>query len=528
MSRNRFPALLRAHAALTGELDPQRVLRYLADIARELVHAEYGAAALVGDDGGIDEFVYAGVAADVAQQIGNPPAGHGILGLLTNHPTPMRLPDAGAHPAAKGFPQHHPEIAGFLGVPIRVRNRVAGSLYVADRARGRFSAEDEQVVVALAVVGGVALDNARLHHEYERHRRWLAASTEVARRLFTGTDPRPLEMVLHHAQLAADADFATIALPVRHGQLVVEAALGMLAAPLVGTVVELSGSLEERVLRSGTPLRAAYAAAAMPREAGPVMAVPLSAGDGDVAVLGLGRARGQRSFTDADLDHLTAFARHAGEALEINQGHFDQQTRLLIEDSDRIRADLHDHVIQELFAIGMGLQGLAPLQEKADSRMRINGYVVRLDTAIRRIRSTIYDTPLHHHDDAGLQQRLLDVVEDESSANGPPVQLRFAGQLNQSVPPALVEHVVAVAREALSNIVRHAHASRASLSVGVLDGLVTVEIVDDGRGIGTTTRANGLANMRRRAETHGGTLSVAAPEGGGTHLIWTARVTPAT
>lgn len=525
ITRNRLPALLRVHAAVTGELDEQLVLRHLTDAARELAGGDYAAAALVGDDGQVAEFVYSGVGPDTARLIGKFPQGHGLLGLLINHPAPIRLAEARDHPAAAGLPRHHPVIAGFLGVPIRVRNRVVGSLYVAGRAPGRFSAEDEQFVVALAAVAGVALDGARLHREHERHRRWLATSSEVARRLFTGIDARPLEMVLCHAMRAAEADFATVVLPAGHGHLVVEAVAGTLAAPLLGAVVDAEGSLEEDVLKSGTPLRSDKGAAGLP-EPGPAMVVPLLTGNGDAGVIAVGRQASGKSFTEADVAHLAAFAGHAGQSLEIDQVHADEQTRLLIEDGDRIRADLHDHVIQELFAIGLGLQGLAPMQERLDTRRRINGYVVRLDAAIRRIRSTIYDTPLRTHDSSTVQERLLAVVDDESSANGLPVRLQFTGQLNHSVPPELADHVVAVAREALSNVVRHAHATKATVRVGVVDDVVTVEVVDDGRGIGPSisTRANGLTNMRRRAENNGGTLDLATPAGGGTHLTWAARV----
>jgi signal transduction histidine kinase len=209
-------------------------------------------------------------------------------------------------------------------------------------------------------------------------------------------------------------------------------------------------------------------------------------------------------------------------ALELDRSRANRQAMALLREHDRIAADLHDHVIQELFATGMGLQGMLAAIDRPELRGRLVGYVDALDATIRRIRATIFQL---QHDQAvsePLKERLLKVVEEEDTALGTAIDVSFSGPVDDDVPAHLAEDVVAVVREALSNAARHAHADNVRMSVAVTGDRVKVQIEDDGIGLDNSTRSSGLTNLRQRAERHHGTFDIASSPEGGTTMRWTA------
>ena len=189
-AQGRLRGLLRANAAVAGELNLPVVLRHVVQAARDLVRARYGALGVIGPDGRLEQFVHVGMDPDQVDRIGHLPTGQGLLGALIQRPEPVRLTDLRAHPDAAGFPDQHPPMTSFLGVPIRVHGQVFGNLYLTDSANGEFTAEDEQLVTALAGTAGTAIANARLHQEAVDQRRWLDASSKLTQQLFARTAER--------------------------------------------------------------------------------------------------------------------------------------------------------------------------------------------------------------------------------------------------------------------------------------------------------------------------------------------------
>jgi len=210
-------------------------------------------------------------------------------------------------------------------------------------------------------------------------------------------------------------------------------------------------------------------------------------------------------------------------AMELARVRAEQITLAQVEDHDRIAADLHDHVIQELFALGMALQGHAARTDTVTAE-RLNRYADILDETIKKIRTSIYGLHQPRQAPAGLPARLMEIIEVHTAQLGFPVSVRFTGPLDPGPDEALAHDILAVAREALSNCARHAHATAASLSLTRQDRLITLGVTDNGRGLGTFARSSGLTSMRRRAADHGGTFQVTTLAGGGTRLTWTASV----
>jgi len=262
----------------------------------------------------------------------------------------------------------------------------------------------------------------------------------------------------------------------------------------------------------------------LPSDIGAVIAVPVLGQDRAVrGALIVAHAPNREHFTMHDRDHLTRFADHAGVALELERARAEHEALRQLEDHERIAADLHDHVIQQIFATGMGLQCMLTQLSRPDQQTRISGYIDTLDGTIRSIRNAIYR--LHSGPEAvpTLRKRLHSVLTEQTASTDLTAHIGFTGPVDE-LPDPLHDDVIAVPREALSNTVRHANARTVEVTITLAGPDLTVEVTDDGDGIGTPTRNSGLANMRRRARTHAGTLSHDTPPGGGTHLTWTARI----
>jgi signal transduction histidine kinase len=465
---------------------------------------------------------------ELVARIGDLPRGQGILGLLIRQPVPLRLADLSGHPASAGFPPGHPPMTGFLGVPVRIGEEVFGNLYLTERSRGgEFTADDEQLAIALAAAAGAAIANARQFAESEQRRRWLDASAELTSLLLSGKAMRPHALITQLAVAAADADFGTLAVPHGADQVIVTSFSGELAAGMMNQVEALADSLAGQAIRTGkaslvTGEGCQAATAALGAGTGPLIVVPLVAGEQIRGALLLGRLAARPGYTGTDLDMAATFAGHAAMAMELVRARADQITLAQAEDHDRIAGDLHDHVIQELFALGMRLQGHAARSDPATAEL-VNGYVDTLDEVINKIRTSIFG--LHQPDaaPAGLSARVMEIIDEHTAQLGFTAGIRFAGPLDPGPDEALAHDILAVTREALSNCARHARATAATISLVLQDGLITLDITDNGRGLGTPARSSGLSSMRRRAERNGGTFQLTTPPTGGTHLTWTAR-----
>ncbi|MBB5431158.1 signal transduction histidine kinase [Nocardiopsis composta] len=527
--RDRVHSLLEAVVSIGTGLDLETMLRRIVEAAMSLVGARYGALGVIDDQGGLERFVPVGLSEEEIAAIEHWPKGRGLLGLLIKDPHPLRLAVLAEHPESHGFPRGHPPMRSFLGVPIRVRHEVFGNLYLTEKAGGGvFDEDDEAIVTALATAAGVAVENARLYEETHRREKWLDASDEITTRLLTGTDTgEVLHLIAQKARRMSEADIAAIATPDGGTRLTVRAADGSGAGDVEGRSVPMEGSLTGQVFHDGEPLvtdiaRPGSEPAPLLDDlgVGPSLLVPLGTRGTARGVLLLGRRAGAAPFAPSTLHLLHAFTGHAAVALELADARAAAERLVVLEDRDRIAKDLHDVVIQRLFAVAMSLMGSVRRIEPPDQSHRVQQAVDDLDDTIRQIRSTIFALQnLGAGERPWLRNRILDVVNDATGTLGFAAGLRLEGPLDSGVPDGIAEHVLAVLQEALSNAARHAGASRVDVRVAV-DGEVAVEVEDDGVGIPGDVRRSGLRNLADRASMLGGTFEAAPRPQGGTRLRW--------
>lgn len=527
-TRDRVHALLEAVVSIGSDLDLETVLRRIVEASTTLVDARYGALGVIGEGGRLVQFITVGVTEEEIAAIGNWPHGRGILGLLIKDPRPLRLPDLAAHPESTGFPANHPPMHGFLGVPIRVRDEVFGNLYLTEKSGGgEFDEDDESVVAALATAAGVAIENARLYQDARRRERWLEASAEVSTSLLSGTGSGDvIAVVAERARQICDADLAWVAVA-DSGELSVEAASGAQAAELRGLRVPVEGSAAGRVYRSGRPLvrvdaddevRLIHIPGTV--RIGPALIVPLGLGATARGVLVVASEPGKPVFGEPVRRLLEPFAAQAAVALELADRRRDAERLVVLEDRDRIAKDLHDTVIQRLFATAMTLMSAIKITEKRDVAVRVQRAVDDLDDTIRQIRSTIF--ALQTTTEQTLRTRVHGIVDGATEALGFAPAVRLDGLLDTVVDEVTGDNVLAVLQEALSNAARHARATHVSVTLGVRGDLLTLRVEDDGVGIPEGGRRSGLRNMAGRAAALGGTFEVRPREGGGTVLDWQA------
>jgi signal transduction histidine kinase len=531
-TRDRSHALLEAIVAVGSELDLATLLHRIVEAAVALADATYGALGVIGEPDRLSQFTTVGLDDEARARIGPLPSGRGILGLLIREPDPLRLKNLSDHQASFGFPPNHPPMSSFLGVPVRVRGEVFGNLYLTNKRSGEeFDEEDERVVVALAAAVGVAVENARLYDDARQRERWLQASSAVTTTLLSGTDPsEALGVVARWAREVADADVALIALQDADRGLVVEIADGHDADKLRGLVLPMLGSLIGEAFSSGEAVAVAelgtgsrLAAALGPNQLGAAMFVPLGELPAVMGVLGVVMPVGAPQFGTHSATMLRNFAGQAAVALQLAQARRDAERVVLYEDRDRIARDLHDLVIQRLFASGMQLESASRLIANDQATTRVRHVVDELDGTIREIRSAIYalQTP-SGTGSATVRSHLLEVKDASAQTLGFTPSLQFEGPVDTAVPPAICEQMVAVLVEALSNVARHALAHRVSVVASAGENAATLRVIDDGIGLPDHGRRSGLTNLADRAARLGGTFSVAkVSSAGGTELVWT-------
>ncbi|HEX8094716.1 GAF domain-containing protein [Jatrophihabitans sp.] len=523
--------LLAANEAIMGHLELPVVLRQIVRAACNLVDARYGALGVINPDGdGLEQFVYEGIDDETAARIGSLPTGRGLLGALIQDPRPIRLKRIADDPRSVGFPAHHPPMDSFLGVSITVRSSVFGNLYLTGRRHGDFTEADEELVRAVAGTAAVAIENARLYDEARRRERWLQATAEVTQQLLSYSGEDPLTVIARSVHEIADADLVTVVLPAATpGELMVEVAIGLGADRMTGMCYPTEHSMAGAVIDASEPIliddieeKPQYTLHM--REVAPVNAViglPLTGSSKPRGCLLVARLSGRRGFTQNDLQMATIFANHAAVALELADARSDQQRIVLLEDRDRIARDLHDHVIQRLFATGLTVQSLQTHQPEPAAAAKLGQVVTDLDDTIRQIRTSIFDLrgPLSPVS-ARVRTDLLKVAAEQAAHLGFEPTLRFSGPVDSVVSPEVAAELTAVLREALSNVVRHAHAGFVEVTLDVARGQLGLSVADDGVGMGDTTRRSGLANLDERARRHGGSLTVTSSPNGGTQLQW--------
>ncbi|MEZ5117798.1 MAG: GAF domain-containing protein [Candidatus Nanopelagicales bacterium] len=568
MRDDRDRGLFSAVVAVAAGLELGATLRRIVQAAVDLVDATYGALGVLGPDGRVVDFVHVGIDTATAEQIGPLPSGKGILGLLVEHPVPIRLDDLKAHPSSAGFPAHHPPMTSFLGVPIRVRGEVFGNLYLTEkRGGGAFTPDDEHTVMALAAAAGVAIENARLYERTRQRERWQRAVTEIDNAVLSGADAgEVLELVAFRARVLAAADVTAVVLPDSDGVLTVEIVdvrdpdseeeppssrwsvhrsrrrrhvprldTGRLRAWVGQPVPE--ASVLRRAYREGRTtvehsLDLDDAPVTEDGESvgifGTMVVIPLRTPARVLGILVLLWENDAPPFTEEALELAEAFATQAAVTLVLAEARREHERLVVYEDRDRIARDLHDLVIQRVFATGMMLQGVSRVPGTPDAvKERVSRAVDDLDATIKEIRQTIF--ALHEPVEGpatGLRGRVLREAAQSASTLGFSPAVRFAGPVDSLVPSGVADHLVAAVREALSNAARHARAGRAEVLVQIEDNDVVLRVTDDGVGMPVAGgRRSGITNLLVRAEALGGSCLVErADEDGGTRLVWRVPV----
>ena len=529
-TRDRVHGLLEAVLAVGSSPELEAVLPRIVEAAVTLVNARYGALGVVGEDGQLAEFIPVGLDEAEIAAIDHWPEGHGLLGRLISDPRPLRLPNIADHIYSSGFPDGHPPMRTFLGVPVRIRGEVYGNLYLTEKRGGAaFDEEDEVLVTALSAAAGVAIENARLFDESQRQQRWLRASSEVTRRLLAGAAVEEvLGFVTEQTLEMTGADLVVLALPdASRRQLIVTHAAGAGAQRTLGLVLPTAASVSGEVLASGQPItvedfrndeRVARAAREN-LDLGPATIFPLGAAGHARGVMTIGRHPGAMPLPRAAVDLVTTFAAQAAIGLELAERRSDAERLTVFEDRDRIARDLHDLVIQRLYASGMKLQGTMPMIDRPAAKERVSSVVDDLDVTIKDIRQAIFALQGRGKAAPVLRDEVMDVIEEMTEPMGMTSSLRLTGQLDDGVPGDIGEDMLHALREALSNAARHGKATSAEVKIGAGSEL-SLLVRDNGSGITDTFRRSGLANLAQRAEHYGGTLKVGPAEGGGTELHW--------
>lgn len=529
-TQERMNGLLSAVVGLAQDLSLETVLDRLVRSACDLVGARYGALGVIGEDRSLSHFITVGIDDEGISSIGDLPTGHGVLGLLIREPVPLRLHDLGQHPIASGFPPNHPPMKTFLGVPVRVRDEVFGNLYLTEKNGGQdFTPEDEDLAMALAAAAGVAIQNARLFDDSRRRQKWLEAGMELSSRLIVTPGPddvENLDLVADTALKVAEAALAVIAVPGADGTLRCRSSLGAQSlqagqeirdSAIVSSVMETGESAMARDPRQIFDDNVA-------EKLGAVLVCALGHSNSGNGVLVLARPPGAASFTQAEVESSALFSSRIGLALDLARVHALREQNLLFSDRERIARDLHDLVIQRLFASGLSIQSLRRYSPDPVAHERIAAVTTELDDTIRILRDTVYSLRTGDANRKPLTGRILKVVEENSRGYSTAPKVSFAGPVDDGVGESVAGHLLSVLSEGLSNAARHSGADDISVTVTCREEAVELVITDNGSGFVEPAHVSGLANMRHRAELLDGDCTIDSSPGNGTRICWSAKL----
>ncbi|KUN42904.1 GAF domain-containing sensor histidine kinase [Streptomyces olivochromogenes] len=539
------PRLLEAVRSIGSGLELHSTLDRICEKAAELADARYAAIGVVAADGeGLADFVFHGVDEETARRIGRLPDGHkGLLGALIHDPAPVRLARLDEDVRACGFPEHHPAMRSFLGVPIRVQGEIFGNLYLAEkRGDGPFTDDDLKMVRVLAAEAGIAIGNARLYEAAQQRERWIDGSVAVTRALLSADDAEDaLQVVAEQARRLSGSVAGIVLLPAAEGGLEISAVAKDRPSKVLGAVVPPESELVAELL-GGEPVFLDDAATDprmvtdFAREYGPTMMLPLQSDGRLLGALVTPRERGGRPFTETERTLAGHFASQAALALMMAEAQRDRERLAVYEDRDRIARDLHDLVIQRLFATGMMLESAQRNSAVPEVRQGVEKAVDELDVTIQEIRTAVFALQQGPAEvPSGLCARVLREINMAAVPLGFKPTHRFVGPVDTAVGELTGKNLIAALREALSNAFRHAGASRIDVVVDATvvlpDGRqgVRLTVEDNGVGIPEGGRRSGLRNLGRRAESLGGDSWYGpgpGADGAGTTVVWQAPHVP--
>lgn len=509
-------SLLDAVLLISSDLDLRSALDRLVSAACALTGAQYGVLALVDDAGAMADFVIHGVDAETRAMIPSLPTGHGLLGMLLEDTAgPIRVDRISDHPQSFGFPAHHPPMDTFLGVPVRVDGSVFGNLYLAEKADGQpFDDADEQLLGELAQIAGLVIGNARMYAGAQSRYRWLEAMQAMSYALEGSADPDDaLAAIVQHLQGVSGAIAVGAVRDDEQGGLKLVASYRADGGlPVVEDVTERWG---KAIAAAGLEDCAVIAES---RDAIVRLVIPMSAQllRGHYLLIALEQA--DAGIDEPDLGLFNAFADQASLVLDRSQALTERHEHLLVADRERIARDLHDTVIQRLFATALQLQGVRRLPVLDEVSERLDTCVADLNTTIRDIRSTIFE--LRRSGTASLNDEIRGLAREYVPVLGFTPFVRLRGPLDEVVTERLGEQLIATLREALSNVARHAGADACIVEVEAVADRLVLRVSDNGRGIAADGNESGLRNIRRRAFDLGGTARIVPEEPRGTLVEW--------
>lgn len=523
-AQEQMQSLVDAVVGIGADLDLHSVLQRIIVAASQLAGAQYGALGVLGPHERLSDFITYGIDEETHRRIGALPEGHGILGLLIAQPKALRLTRISDHPDSYGFPAHHPPMSSFLGVPIRIRGSVFGNLYLTNKEGGEdFTERDEQMVTALATAAGFVIENARLYQRSERGRRWLEASSEIMD-LMLGPFARHqvLTLIARRAREVSGAAGAGIFLAGLEdsGFEVTDSVGGIdMAAwqPEASDIQRVMSTGESVVLSEEHAV--GHETNGHGSKIGRAVLVPMVSGGAVTGVLITVARTGAPPSTREDDELLASFAAQAALALDRAQAQEDREALAVLADRDRIARDLHDLAIQRLFATALQLQATNSIAVRPEVRERLNSAVEELDATIRQIRGTIFELR-HPSTSASLRAQLSELAREYADVLGFRPHIRVDGPVDTVSGRVVSDHLMAVAREALSNVARHAGASEVTLAVAVQSGDLVLRVADNGVGADDFGEGNGLCNIRERAERLGGSARLGAADPAGAVLEW--------
>jgi signal transduction histidine kinase len=534
---DRLRVLLDAGIALAGELSLEGVLQKIVEAAAELTDAKYAALGVIDPTGQeLERFVVTGIDAETQAAIGDLPRGRGILGVLIRDARPLRLDDLGKDPRSVGFPPDHPPMTTFLGVPILLRGVAYGNLYLTEKAGGgSFSEEDEELSQVLAAQAAVAIENARLYESATRWLNQLESLNEIVDALISEVElPKMLELVAARLRELVKARLVVIAMPSPNGDLVIRTVAGEGAEELVGTVLERRGSKSGRVLDRGRSERveAIIEDLEVDQEAGRRMGartglyVPLILRGRPIGILTAhDKEGGDPRFTDEDLRLAETLSARVAVAVDLSQRVARDAMRNVVSaqelERERLARELHDETGQALTSILLGLKELEDAGSAADvssATARLRELVVITLQDVRRLAVELRPKAL---DDFGLVPALERLVETFQEQTG--IEVIMEPQLGQERLPSEIETALyRIIQEALTNVVKHAQASRVSIVLSRRGSSVSAVFEDDGRGFAVDeTREDGLGllGMKERLSLLDGRLQIESSSDGGTTLV---------
>ncbi|MFN3865830.1 MAG: GAF domain-containing protein [Demequina sp.] len=509
---NRELALARAVIALNEELDLPMVLEAFLGAAAELTAARFAAINVLDSTGESLGFYVHGMDPSVHAQIGRPPRPIGVLGEIPSNGI-ISLEKVSAHPSAIGLPAAHPPLDSFLGAGLHVGGRAFGQLYLANKPGG-FTPADENAIQALAAAASVAIDHAQLYDLARQRERWLVATQRITMDLLSdpgaeGALQRTIEAALELAGAAA----AALVLPGVEDAWVMEVTAGEGADQLLGLALPPGGTGMD-VIRSGEGLVAAAPPGthvlAPVMSYGPTLYAPLVAQGRAVGLLMLWRLRGASEFDAGDLSLAQRFAGQAALALSLSELSHVKSVSAVLEERARLADDLHDFVSQELFATAMQIEAIAEDSEAGISK-RLRGTLEHVKRAQHEVRGVMSSLAGQRSNEPIAERLRRELLVARSTLGFEPSVVAEWPHLDAAVEgdPSLADDLVAVTRELVSNVARHARASAVRIVLAAHKSRVEVRVEDDGIGpAGATQRHSGTSNLANRALRRNGTFSL--------------------